>query len=227
MVGVHGSNVEPEKRRELVERFAASPQLDNLYKDELAKMAHQNEPEGSPDGYFAFYELIHGFPPPKHVRTWIYDIFDAHREGKGYTLLGFRGSWKSVSLSVTFVAWRIGLEPRKTNVLMSAEEGKALNWTTSIAQYIETHPEWKRVFPNIVPITGKWGTNGYWVRDTEKSEAEWEQLQAGVVDPTFVGGGYQSRAINGKHPTGCLVVDDSHHLNNSSSERSARRSLSP
>jgi len=44
-------------------------------------------------------------------------------------------------------------------------------------------------------------------------------MREGGKDPTFVGLGYKSRAIIGKHPTGVLAVDDIHDENNTASAR--------
>ncbi len=204
-------NYPPEERGAFIKRAAAGIPVSVLD----AAAAHSD----SPEGYIAFYTLIHGFPPPAHVVSEVKSVFKAHSEGKGYTLIGWRGSWKSVSLSVTFLAWRIGLEPRKTNVVISANDDSAEKITKSIAAMIEFHPGWKLAFPNIVPDTGRWSVEGFSVVNTSVSRQEWEQAQSGVIDPTLVGGGYTSTRINGKHPTGVLVVDDIHDLNNSSSER--------
>src|SRR3990167_4501022 len=172
----------------------------------------------SPEGFEAFYELIHKIKPPRHIMRSVRGIYKAHEEGKGYTLNGFRGSWKSVSLSLTFQAYRIGLEPSKTNVTISANDDSAEKITKAIAQMIEFHPAWKKVFPHVVPIEGKWSAEGYWVWDNRTTREKWAQQQASVIDPTFVGGGYMSTRINGKHPTGVLCVDDLHDINNSLSD---------
>lgn len=176
----------------------------------------------SPEGYCAFYEGIHGIKPPWQVALWIKEIYEAHEQGLGYTLNGFRGSWKSVSVSVDFTTWRIGKEPRKTNMVISANDDSADKITKAIAQIIEFHPFWKKAFPNIVPDEGRWSGNGYWVVDNSMPKEEWANLQAGVIDPTLLGGGYTSTRINGKHPTGVLAIDDIHDLNNSTSDTERR-----
>ena len=200
---------------ELARRLPSSKVQEDI-RTGLATACHQDTPEG----FEAFYELLYGFRLPVNTgKRWVASIFKAHDEGKGFTLNGFRGSWKSVTLSVTFQCWRIGMEPHKTNVTISANDDSAEKITKSIAAIIEYHPEWKRAFPDIVPETSKWSVDGYWVIDTSISREEWARKQAGVIDPSFVGGGYKSTRINGKHPTGCLVVDDIHDLNNSTSEK--------
>jgi len=172
----------------------------------------------SPEGFCAFYEGLHGIKPPWQVVLWVKEIYEAHEQGLGYTLNGFRGSWKSTSLSVDFVAWRIAKEPQKTNLIVCANDDSANKITKSIAQVIEWHPFWKKAFPDVVPVEGRWSEHGYWVRDASIPMEEWAREQAGVIDPTFLGGGYTSTRINGKHPTGVLAIDDIHDLNNSASE---------
>jgi len=172
----------------------------------------------TPDGFFAYYEGLHGIEPPWQVKMWIEEIYKAHEEGLGFTVNGFRGSWKSVSISVDFLSWRIGNEPRKTNLVISANDDSADKITKAIAQIIEFHPFWKKAFPSIVSESGRWSSNGYWVVDNSMDKEEWARLQAGVIDPTFLGGGYTSTRINGKHPTGVLNIDDIHDLNNSTSD---------
>ncbi len=170
----------------------------------------------SPDGFFAYYEGIHKIEPPKHVKKWVEQMYNAHEQGKGFTLNGFRGSWKSVSISSDFTSWRIGKEPFKTNLVVSANDDNTDKITKTIAEVIEFHPFWKRAFPNVVKDEGRWSSNGYWVIDNSMPREEWVQMQAGVIDPTFLGGGYTSTRINGKHPTGVLAIDDVHGINNSS-----------
>ena len=77
----------------------------------------------SPQGYAAYYEGKFGFKPPWQIALWIKGIYDAHDKGLGYSINGYRGSWKSVSISSTFVEFRIGHEPRKTNLVVTAAEG--------------------------------------------------------------------------------------------------------
>lgn len=172
----------------------------------------------SPEGYFAFYEGIHGIIPPWQVATWIREIYKGHEQGLGYTVNGYRGSWKSVSISVDFVAWRIANEPQRTNLVLSANDDSADKITKAISQIIEFHPFWKKAFGHIVPDAGRWSTNGYWVVDSSMDKEEWAKRQAGVIDPTLIGGGYTSTKINGKHPTGVCLSDDLHGINNSTSE---------
>jgi len=206
----------PERFAEVMQEHPEWFQLLLDEKKELDLLARVKT--DTPEGYFAFYEGLHGITPPWQVALWVREIYKGHEQGLGYTINGYRGSWKSVSISVDFTAWRIANEPRKSNLVISANDDSADKITKAIAQLIEFHPFWKKAFPNIVPDTGRWSSNGYWVIDTSMSREEWVAKQAGVIDPTLVGGGYTSTQINGKHPTGVAMTDDLHGLNNSHSE---------
>ncbi len=208
---------DPDKLREILLK---NPQLLNQLVDidnrnKLAARARVD----SVDGYCAFYELIHGFPPPDHVIQEIATIYKAHNEGVGSVVFAWRGSWKSVSISVTFIAYRIGLEPHKTNMVVSANDDSAEKVSKAIAAIIEYHPSWKLVFPHVVPDTGRWSVEGFSVLDNGISREEWAKRQSGVIDPTLIGGGYKSSRLIGKHPSGVLDIDDIHDRDNSSSER--------
>lgn len=199
--------------------FQKHPEWAKVVKDkqkelELLALCRQDTAEG----FFAYYEGKYGFPPPWQVRKWVTEIYQAHAERKGYTINGYRGSWKSVSISVTFTEFRIGHEPRKTNLIVTAAEGTANKIIENITETIEYHPWWKKAFPNVVPDKGRWSSSGYWVIDNSMSREEWARLQADTIDPTIIGGGYTSTQINGKHPTGVCITDDLHGLNNSTSE---------
>lgn len=208
---------DPDKLRALL---LANPEL----MDSLIDINHRNEladraRADSVDGYKAFYELLHGFPPPEHIIREIECIYKAHGEGVGAVVFAWRGSWKSVSISVTFLAYRIGLEPHKTNMVVSANDDSAEKVTKAIAAIIEYHPSWKLVFPDVVPDTGRWSVEGFSVLDNSISREEWAKRQSGVIDPTLIGGGYKSSRLIGKHPSGVLDIDDIHDRDNSSSEK--------
>lgn len=208
---------DPEKFRELLLK---NPELlekllDINKRNELAKLARVD----SVEGYCAFYELVHGFIPPEHIVREIQTIYGAHEEGIGSVVFAWRGSWKSVSISVTFIAYRIGLEPHKTNIVVSANDDSAEKVTKAIAAIIEHHPAWKAVFPHVVPDAGRWSVEGFSVLDNSISREEWAKRQSGVIDPTLIGGGYKSSRLIGKHPSGVLDIDDIHDRDNASSER--------
>lgn len=205
--------------REFEEVIKEHPEWFNAVRDwkheqELILQAQQD----TPGGFFAFYEGIHGMQPPPHVKAWVYEIYKAHDGGLGFSLNGFRGSWKSSALSVDLVSFRISKEPHKTNLVVCAAEPTADKITKAIADIIEFNPFWKKAYPNVIPIEGKWSSDGYWVIDTNYTREEWSGRMAGQIDPTLLGGGYTSTKINGRHPSGVLLADDMHDLNNSLSD---------
>lgn len=182
---------------------------------ELAEKCH----EISPDGYAAWYELKYGFEPPKHVKREIRKIFEDHSNNMGTVVFASRGSWKTVSISVTLTEWFVGNHPHLTNLIVCANDDSAEKVTKAVAATIEFHPVWKLAFPGIVPDKGKWSTEGFNVINENMDRDEWAKLVGARVDPTFVGGGYKSTRLNGKHPTGLLIMDDLHDINNSMSQK--------
>lgn len=208
---------EPDKLRELLLKNPDALEV-LVNADKRYKLIDRAKVD-SVDGYCAFYELIHGFPPPQHVKSEIEIIYKAHSEGVGSIIFAWRGSWKSVSISTTFIAYRIGQEPNKTNIVVSANDDSAEKVTKAIAAIIQYHPSWKLVFPNVVPDEGRWSVEGYSVIDNSAPREEWARKQSGVIDPTLIGGGYKSSRLIGKHPSGVLDIDDIHDRDNALSER--------
>ena len=192
--------------------------MDEGKKEALAEACH----EMSVEGVCAWYELKYGFAPPEHVVREYRHIFRNHEKGIGSVIFAWRGSWKTVSIGVTFIEWFVGNNPLLTNLLVGANDDSAEKVTKTVAATIEYHPAWKRAFPNVVPDSGKWSTEGFTVIDTSVDREEWARLTGSRVDPTFVGGGYKSTRINGKHPTGILLMDDLCDINNSMSDKERR-----
>lgn len=208
--------LDPEKARQV---FADHPELTapvfgHLHKEELAAKV---QAEDSPESFFAFCELLDGSEPPAHTKKQVRKIYADHEKGVGTVNLAFRGSRKTTYFGVKFVAYRVGKEPHKTNVAIGANDDSPEKVMNSVSVIIESHPEWKRCFPQVVPDKDRgWSVNGYYVKDTSIPYEQWVKKQASTVDPTLVGGGYNSTRINGKHPTGILYIDDIHDVNNNS-----------
>lgn len=134
----------------------------------------------------------------------------------------FRGSSKTTTLSIAFTAFRIGQEPHKSALLVQASDEMATDTAAQIADLIARSPGWQETFPNVVPDPkAGWGATGYDVKRTDLDYAQWRGLcgREKGKDPSFVGLGYRSRAIIGKHPTGLLLVDDIHDETNTRSLR--------
>jgi hypothetical protein len=208
--------LDPEKAREA---FAKHPELTRVVFGELHKeeLAQKVQAEDSPESFFAFCELLDGDEPPAHTKRQVRKVYEDHAKGTGTVNLAFRGSRKTTYFGVKFIAYRVGKEPHKTNVAIGAVDDSPEKVMNSVSVIIESHPEWKRCFPDVVPDKERgWSVEGYYVKDTSIDYAEWVRRQVSTVDPTMVAGGYNSKRINGKHPTGVLYIDDIHDINNNS-----------
>ena len=175
--------------------------------------------EDTPEGFFAFYLHITGGRIPQHCVQWIYDMYARKAEDRGSLIFAFRGSWKTTTISQLFVAFRMGKEPWKANLLLQNNDSTAQKTTLAIAELIAKHPGWKEIFPSVVPDKAKgWGANGYWIRDTTISDGDWARLIVISKDPSLLGLGITSGSVIGKHPTGVLLLDDIHDQENTASE---------
>lgn len=201
---------------------SASPEEQTAIKRTiLAALAAKSDSVAS---FKAFYEVVHATPLPRHSLKWIRAIYAAKdnvvKEKEGVIIRAFRGSGKTTTLTITWAAYRIGKEPHKSNLLIQVGDDIAADNSNKIADIIMNNPGWKMVFPHVVPDTAAgWGAGGYEVKRTDLTYPEWRQLNAQRKDPTFVGVGYKSREIIGKHPTGLLLIDDIHDENNTVSEK--------
>jgi hypothetical protein len=160
-------------------------------------------------------------PLPPHARKWVNAIYSARKKGKGVVIEAFRGSTKTTTLT-TFVAYRIGLEPQRANLIIQVGDDIATDNAAQVADVIENNPMWKVIFPHVVPDKKKgWSAGGYEVMASEDTMTygEWSRLNAKRKDPTLIGLGRTSRAIIGKHPDGVLLIDDIDDENTTSSER--------
>ena len=184
----------------------------------------------SPTGFHAFYSSVHDTPLPDHALKWIEAIYKAREEGKGIVIEAFRGSTKTTTM-LTFVAFRIGLEPTKSNLIIQVSDDSAKKNAATVAGIIEFNAGWKMFFKNIVPDKDMgWGGNGYEVQDISvrskdagvSSYDEWRRLNSKRQDPTLFAGGRTSHALIGKHPDGVCLLDD---LDDETTTRSARESI--
>jgi len=177
--------------------------------------------EDSPRSFAAFYELVFGVRPPQFViPEWIEPLYEARQDGKGLVIEAFRGSTKTTTLTIAFMAYRIGKEPHRANMLIQVGDDTAVDTTQQIADIIENNPGFRCVFPDVVPDRDRgWGAGGYEVKRSRMGYSAWRDSNAKRRDPTLLGVSYKSRAIIGRHPDGVLVVDDIHDENNTVSER--------
>ena len=176
--------------------------------------------EDNPRSFAAFYQIIHGNEMPRHGMRWIKKMYKMYAEGKGILIWAARTFRKTTTLAVTFVAYRIGKEPGKANLIVSSNDPNADLITASIAQIIEYSAGWKAVFPSVVPDKEKaWGAMGYEVKRIDIPYAEWVNSNSTRIDPTFIGIGVNSSRGVGKHPDGVLIFDDIHDDKNSISAK--------
>lgn len=177
----------------------------------------------TPEGFVQFYELVFGRTLADHaLQDWIRPLYAAREKGLGLVVRAFRGSTKTTTLSIAFSAFRIGHQPHKSCLLVQAGERMANDTAAQIADLIARNAGWRAAFPDVVPDTkAGWGAAGYEVKRTDMDYDAWRTQCAAEKgkDPTFVGLGYQSRAVIGKHPTGLLLIDDIHDETNTRSAR--------
>ena len=186
----------------------------------MAEIARKND---TPRGFAHFYRLVFGRPLPRHaMEEWVKPIYSAAAQGKGVVLESFRGSTKTTTVTIALTAFRIGHAPQKSNLLVQVGDEIAKDNAQHIADLIAYNPAWQLIFPHIRPDrTAGWGSAGYEVLRTDMDYAQWRRRCAisKGKDPTFVGLGYRTSAIIGKHPTGMLVIDDIHDEINTRSAR--------
>lgn len=186
----------------------------------LSEIARQ---DSGPAGFEAFYTLVFGRPLPPHAKhEWLPAIHKAHTNQKGILIEAFRGAAKTTTLTLAYTAFHIAHNPHHSHLLIQSEDTSAKDNTAQIADLIEYHPAWKSAFPHIVPDKNVgWRTNGYEIKRTDMPYDEWRALcvKTKGKDPTFLGLGYRSSAVIGKHPTGLLLIDDIHNERNTRSAR--------
>lgn len=174
-------------------------------------------------GFAQFYQLVYGRPLPRHAgKEWLPGIYKAHQQGKGVVIQAFRGAAKTTTLSVAWVAFRIGHHPECSNLVIQVGDKAAHDTCQQIADLIANNQAWDAIFPQVCPDYKQgWGTAGYEVQRTDMDYASWRELCSQVKgkDPTLLGLGYRSRAVIGKHPTGVLLIDDIHDENNTRSAK--------
>lgn len=207
--------LDPEKARAV---FAAHPELSQVVFGEAGKevLAAKVQADDTPEAFFAYCELLDGEQPPAHVQRQFRKVYSDHEAGTGTVNLASRG-FRKTTYGMKFITFRVGKEPWKTNVAIGATDDSPEKVMNAASVIIESHPEFKRCFPNVVPDKGRgWSVEGYYVTDTSMPYEEWVKKQASTIDPTLVAGSYNSKRINGKHPTGILYIDDIHDKNNNS-----------
>ena len=207
-----------EEAHELADRLEAQLGKEGLIRYGLILQASVND---SPEGFKAFFELLHGPPLHSEGELWIKKAYEAHESGKGLAQKCHRESGKTTVFSKFFTAFRIGKEPHKTNGIIRNNDDKANLTAAAIAHIIEHDPNWRAVFPHVVPDKERgWGAKGYYVKRTDIDEDEWKELcTQSPPDPTFVGYGRTSGSIIGSRFSGVCIVDDIIDTEDIASER--------
>ena len=209
---------DPEKYWQFIIKLKEATTLDEAqarHRDSLVALAAEGV---TVESFLAYYKIMHESEVVQHNLNAVRECFAAHEAGEIFLDIGFRGCRKTTTFDITLASFLHGHHPDKTGVITGANDPNSKLIAKSIAQLIEYHPEFKRVFPHVAIDKDKgWGAEGYWIRDTRLSREEWTAQQAKKNDPSFIGGGYKSSEINGKHPDLYLIVDDLHDIDSSGS----------
>jgi len=208
----------PEQYTEFIARLARELPTDLLIEERKKALRVIAAETDGYDNFLAYYEMIHGKPLVEHDLEPVKLAFEAHAKGVIFEWLGFRGCRKTTTIHITLYSFLHGHHPEGTGVITGANDPNAKLIAKSVAQIMESHLEFKACFPYVIIDKERgWGAEGYWIRDSRMTREAWTAQQAKVNDPSFVGGGYKSSEINGKHPTLYLGVDDLHDIDSSSS----------
>ena len=145
----------------------------------------------------------------------------------GIVIRAAREFAKTITMTITFSAFRMGHNPWTMSYLVQIADDSAKANMESIAEIIQDNPGWKHTFPHVVPDTKRgWASTGYFLRDTSKTDDEWAKACSMRKAPTMMGTGYGSRLIIGKRQDGMANIDDIHDLTNTTSERELKNTLS-
>lgn len=200
-------------------------ELQNLSLAELEEIRRgllvERSREFSPAGYKAFFELLHTIPMHSMGRIWVDEAYKAKKEKKGLLAKVHREGSKTTIFSKFFLAFFIGHHPERANVVIRVNDEKSNETTQAVASIIEFDPNWKKVFPTVVPDKKKgWGANGYEVMRSDMSYITWQEIKTKLLpDPSFVGYGWKSGSIIGSRWNGLVIADDVHDEVNTSSSR--------
>ena len=172
-------------------------------------------------GFRAFFELLHNIPLHVEGEKWVAKAFDDHENKRGTLAEVHREGAKTTVFSKFFLAFFIGHHPELSSMVVRINDDKAGETTQAVANIIEHDPNWKLVFPNIVPDKTKgWGAGGYEVMDSSINYSEWSEIKTKLTpDPSFIGYGWKSGSIIGSRINGVLLVDDIHDEVNTGSSR--------
>jgi hypothetical protein len=158
---------------------------------------------------------------PLHAYSWVCRLYEARAADKGFVIEAFRGSSKTSTITIAFLAFRIGLNPHDSFLVLQATAAAARVTCRQVADLIEHNAGWRVAFPHVVPDKKlSWSmSRGFEVKRDDIDYTQWRQLCAENKgrDPSFIGLGYRSSFVVGLHPTGMLLADDIHNETNTRS----------
>ena len=159
---------------------------------------------------------------PTHTIEWIYhywDVLSPDSPEDNLAIEAFRGSLKTTVMTIFRSAYRLGCNPTQEVVFGQGNHRAAVENAQQVASLIKDIPMWRVLFPNVVPDEDLgWGQAGYQIKRTDIPYGEFRKHRTKV--PSFVGAGYSSALILGKHPRLDGILDD---VNNYTNTRSPRK----
>jgi hypothetical protein len=187
-----------------------------LWRAALGRLARASE---TPDAFADFYRVVFARSLPQHARDeWMPALFAAVDRGEGLIIEAFRGSTKTTTLTIAWLAFRIGQHPAASHLVVAGSDASARAIGRAVAEIIAGNPGWRAAFPHVIPDRAAgWAATGWHVRDTRLPAVAFDvlALRERGKDPSLLGVGYRSSQLIGKHPGGTLVVDDLHDEHNS------------
>jgi len=224
-------SLDEEQRAEFIERMSREDRMALADTLEWPLLVQRARGGFTFDAFSAFFKRLHGVDLLEHWHKPLKRGFAsfADKEMWSQVIEAFRGSAKSTTFNATLGAFLVACFPKDAGLIIGQNDDEARKWSKKIADTIANSPEWKEMFPHIVPDEQLgWGATGYEVKMThtgpdleqELPYADWRRMNSRRNDASFVAQGYQS-GIPGKRPF-WLLVDDINNEKNTASERQNR-----
>ena len=199
------SSMTDDEKRAVQDALAASITDEQLLALDDARLAVEARGRG-PDALYAYALLVFNLRPAEHHKAWIEAIFHNSRVAITAPPESAKTTW-----GIILVSYWMGRYPLATNLVVSSGEGLASDIAESVIYTIEFNDKWKLCFPSVVPDKSRgWSREGWWVRDTSLSDADWAKRIGARKDPSLAFGGVGSASVNGKRITGLAIADDLH-----------------
>jgi hypothetical protein len=168
-------------------------------------------------GFLWHYHLQALESLPDHCVPWVHEYYNARANEEDLAVEAFRGSLKTTLFSSYLTSYGIANHPELETAVIQANDEVAQENTDFLASLIQDGPGWKFLYPHIRPDERRFGAKGYEVKRTDITYGEWRQLR--TKTPTFIGAGYKSAMVVGKHPRLHFIRDDVNNLRNTRSPR--------